>query len=92
MDLGEHFRNSLVICIEGDKVDRAEDLADIILSISKTYCVFGYSFPINGVAPVEPSVSTWETKEGIIDFIRTQANACHIAYIVFHKLHAQRPN
>ena len=85
MDLGEYFKNSPVICFEGNKVDRAEDLADIVLSISKTYSVFGYSFPINRVAPALPSVSSWETKEGLVDFIRTQGKESDIAFIVFNK-------
>jgi hypothetical protein len=85
MDLGKHFRNSPIICLEGDKVNRANDLVDIILSISKAYVVFGYSFPINGVAPPLPSVSEWETKEELTNFIRNQGKDCDIAFIVFGK-------
>jgi hypothetical protein len=87
MKLGDRFRNSPILCFEGNAIDRAEDLADIVLAVSKTHYVWGYAFPVNkGKVPELPSVSIWEKREDIVDFIRTQGQCCNIAFIVFGKL------
>lgn len=86
MELGDRFRNSPVICFEGNPLNRADDLADTILHISKTHHVWGYSFRIDGEASELPSVSGWKRREDVVDFIRTQGQNCNIAFIVFGKL------
>jgi hypothetical protein len=83
MDLGEHFKDSPIICFEGTPLKRAEELADTILHISETNIVWGYSFVRSEVAPELPSVSDWKTREDLIDFIRTHAEGNNIAFIVF---------
>ena len=86
MDLGEHFKDSPVICFEGNPLNRAEDLADTILPLLKTHCVWGYSLPINGPSPKFPEVYQWgSTREDLIKFICTHGKNCHIAFIVFGK-------
>jgi len=84
MDLGKHFKGSPMICFEGSNVSRAEDLAEVILSIAKTHLVWGYAFPTDGKGSFEPTVSEWKNKEELLDFIRTPN--CDIAYIVFGKI------
>jgi len=86
MDLGEHFKNSPVICFDGNNVSRAEDVADSVLSLVKTHLVWGYAFATNGKDAPEPMISEWKNKDELIDFIRTPDH--NIAFIVFGK--AQR--
>jgi hypothetical protein len=83
MDLGQHFKDSPVICFEGSTSDRAEELADTILHISKTHIVLGYYFSVGEAVPGLPSVSVWKAREELVDFIRTKSKNSHIAFIVF---------
>lgn len=75
----------LIILIRGDKTARVQDLADIIMSLSKTYYVTGCTSRIDGVAPEFLSVSAWETREGFIELINAHSKDCHVIFNVFDK-------
>lgn len=85
MELEERFKNSLMIFLDGDKDERAEDFANILFSLHKSYYVVGCFVPIDATRPCESTYQNHETEQELADIVHIYSKDHHIAYIVFQK-------